>query len=78
MLKSLLPIFIYGTTTVFFFSIFSFFRGGIRLLPFQKQFMVYSDVRAKVTQDRVNLFHLIRKPRMSYGGDFFLFGCIDD
>ena len=77
MLKSLLPIFIYGTTTVFFFYFF-IFRGGIRLLPFQKQFMVYGDVRAKVTQDRVNLFRLFRKLRMSYSGDFFLIVCIDD
>ena len=41
-----------------FFSIFLFFLSGFRLLPFQKQFMVYDDVHAKFTQDRVNLFRL--------------------
>ena len=43
---------------VYFFSIFLFFPSGFRLLPFQKQFMVYDDVHAKFAQDRVNLFRL--------------------
>ena len=58
MLKSLLHLFILGNNMSIFFSIFLFFLSGFRLLPFQKQFMVYDDVHAKFTQDRVNLFRL--------------------
>ena len=67
MLKSLLYLFILGNNMSIFFLFFLFFPSGFRLLPFQKQFMVYDDATRNPLKIELICFVCL----VSGGWDFF-------